>query len=548
MMQENSYNGLVSIGLPTYNRPNSLKKALEIVTSQTYKNLEIIVSDNNSTNPSVREIVELFAESDPRIKYFKQANNTGVLANAEFVLDSSSGEYFAWFSDDDWRSPEYIESMVDLLENNKDYNVAFCDYHEVYEDGTLAEGYPKSHIDVFKPFQSRNRLVRITNYYWQNPKLGKCNIFYGLFRKSALDSLDICKLTQGYKHLNMDNLIVFSILQLGPLLLSPDAMCSLTCGNQKYYQNESLNKSNKPHWGFRLFDHYRKQKKDRNLYLSNTGSLIEKLIIYLLFIPKFIREFGTIAIRKLIFQSNIFSKKSNNLNLEFSFNKNIDALIGSKLTLPNVTLVAVATRNVEETLKALLYSCKDISFGKVKLLSHYTPYCNNEIVDFVRINQMKNINEWSHFIVYDLGAYIDTDYILLVHADGFVVNANEWRSEFLNFDYIGSPWPLPKDDFSYRDINGELIRVGNSVSLRSKKLLDLPKLINIPWESDNGYFNEDGFVCVKNKHLFEENGIKFAKINIAKYFAHEAMIPEIKNIKPFAFHKWEGSNSKYPKF
>ncbi len=216
--------------------------------------------------------------------------------------------------------------------------------------------------------------------------------------------------------------------------------------------------------------------------------------------------------------------------------------------LPNVTLVAVATRNVEETLKALLYSCKDISFGNVKLLSHYTPYCNNEIVNFVRINQMKNIDDWSHFIVYELGAYIDTDYILLVHADGFVVNAKEWRNEFLNYDYIGSPWPLPKDDFSYRDINGELIRVGNSVSLRSKKLLDLPKLINIPWESDNGYFNEDGFVCVKNKHLFEEYGMKFAKIDVAKYFAHEAMIPEIKNIKPFAFHKWEGSNSKYPKF
>ncbi len=312
MMQEN-INGLVSIGLPTYNRPNNLKRALEIVTSQTYKNLEIIVSDNNSTDPNVREIVELFAESDPRIKYFKQVNNTGVLANAEFVLNSSSGEYFAWFSDDDWRSPEYIESMVALLENNKGYNVAFCDYHEVYEDGTLAEGYPKSHIDVFKPFQSQNRLVRIINYYWQNPKLGKCNIFYGLYRKSALDSLDLCKLTQGYKRLNMDNLIVFSILQLGPLLLSSDAMCSLTCGNQKYYQNESINKSTRPHWGIRLLEHYKKEKKDRKLYITNTSSLIEKLIIYLLFIPKFIREFGNIAFSKLYLQNNITPNEVNSL-------------------------------------------------------------------------------------------------------------------------------------------------------------------------------------------------------------------------------------------
>jgi len=136
----------------------------------------------------------------------------------------------------------------------------------------------------------------------------------------------------------------------------------------------------------------------------------------------------------------------------------------------------------------------------------------------------------------------------LVHADGFVVNPSAWRDEFLDYDYIGAPWPLPKDDFSYRDINGKIFRVGNSVSLRSKRLLDLPIKLNLPWEPYHGFYNEDGFICGKNRHIYEANGMRFAPLDVAKYFSHETMIPEVRNIKPFAFHKWAGSNRAYPKF
>ncbi len=58
------------------------------------------------------------------------------------------------------------------------------------------------------------------------------------------------------------------------------------------------------------------------------------------------------------------------------------------------------------------------------------------------------------------------------------------KDDFLNYDYIGAPYPLPQDNFSYRDIDGNLIRVGNSVSLRSKKLLDLPIQLDLEWISE----------------------------------------------------------------
>ena len=72
---------------------------------------------------------------------------------------------------------------------------------------------------------------------------------------------------------------------------------------------------------------------------------------------------------------------------------------------------------------------------------------------------------------------------MLIHDDGFVVNPDSWQDDFLNYDYIGAPYPLPQDNFSYRDIDGNLIRVGNSVSLRSKKLLDLPIQLDLEWKA-----------------------------------------------------------------
>jgi glycosyltransferase involved in cell wall biosynthesis len=546
MDKNDNMKGFVSVGLPTYNRPDSLRRALEIITTQTYQHLEIIISDNSSHDIRVKEVVDAFLSTDARIKYFRQEQNTGVLANAEFVLKKSSGEYFVWFSDDDWRAPEFIEKLVAQLESNKDVNMAFCDYHEVYEDGSRALGYPTSHLQVYKPFMSRHRLVRTIAYFLQNAKRGKCNLFYSVFRKKILDTLDIKKISGEYTHLNMDCLIVFAVLQRGPVAIIPEAMCTLTCGNHKYYASDANHaEKSKTALLSKMADFLFVQRKDRDLYKKNTDSFIEKLVIYFAFVPKLIATLGVYAIGK-------YSQAIRGMGDKVRLSKDVASvttkLDAKKLKLPNVTLVAMATRNVEETLQALMYSCREIEFGAVKLLSHFTPYGMDGKVEFVRIEKIKDIDEWSYKIVYELHQYIETDFALLVHADGFVVNPSAWRDEFLNYDYIGAPWPLPKDDFSYRDINGEIVRVGNSVSLRSKRLLELPKKLQFPWEPDHGYFNEDGFVCVKNKHIFEANGIRFSPLDVAKYFSHDAMIPELRNIKPFAFHKWAGSNRAYPKF
>jgi glycosyltransferase involved in cell wall biosynthesis len=305
---------MVSVGIPTYNRADLLRRALEIITTQTYTHLEIIVSDNASSDERVKNIVDEFRSKDARIIYFKQDKNLGVLANAEFVLRKSQGEYFTWFSDDDWRSPEFIELLVEELKEHPEVNFAFCDYREVYSDGSRADGYPPSHLKVFEPFQSKSRLIRTLSYYWQNAKLGKPNLFYSLFRRAALSGLDIRKISGDFHHLNMDCLIGFSMLQKSPVRIRREAMCTLTCGNKKYYLEDGNSKKKNITLFSKLANFISEHKRDRDLYIQHTDSLNEKLLIYSLFFPKIIVLIANIILQRLIqlsmnFKSEINTKK-----------------------------------------------------------------------------------------------------------------------------------------------------------------------------------------------------------------------------------------------
>lgn len=218
--------------------------------------------------------------------------------------------------------------------------------------------------------------------------------------------------------------------------------------------------------------------------------------------------------------------------------------------LKEVTLVAVATKEIEATVNALEYSANGLTFDKVLLIASYDPSGGtNSAYQFIQIPPFGSVGDWGRFIVFELHKYIETEFVLLVHADGFVVNPDKWNNNFLNYDYIGAPWALPRDNFSFRDFYGNIVRVGNSVSLRSKKLLKMPTEIGLEWDDfDHGFAHEDGFLCVQHRHSLQERGIKFAPLSVAVHFSREKTIPENRNIEPFAFHKWSAKNRDYPCF
>lgn len=191
------------------------------------------------------------------------------------------------------------------------------------------------------------------------------------------------------------------------------------------------------------------------------------------------------------------------------------------LKLPNVTLIALTGKDFEAHKEAVDKSCEEIEWGGVKIIWDET---------------IKSIDDWNRKIIYELHNYISTDFAMLIHADGYVINPSAFREDFLAYDFIGAPWPYPRDNYSYRTPEGELIRVGNSVSIRSKRLLELPHRLGLEWKSYYGNTNEDGFLCVHNRKILEENGCTFAPLEVAKYFSKEHEIEENEGIETFAFH------------
>ncbi len=193
------------------------------------------------------------------------------------------------------------------------------------------------------------------------------------------------------------------------------------------------------------------------------------------------------------------------------------------LKLPNVTLIALSGLgyDTEGNIEALEKSSEGIEWGDVK---------------YVQLGSITDINSWNKAVIYDLHNYISTDFAMFIHADGYIRNPLAWREDFLAYDFIGAPWPLPQDGYSYRTPEGELIRVGNSVSIRSKRIMELPSKLGLEWQEYYGNTNEDGFLCVHNRKVLEENGCKFAPLEVAKYFSKEHETEENEGIVPFAFH------------
>jgi len=126
---------LVSIGIPTYNRADSyLKGALTSALSQTYPNIEIIVSDNASGD-STETLVGSF--NDPRIKYYKQSRNIGGLNNANFCVQQANGDYFLLLHDDDLIDSDFVEVSMAAVDYNTDVGIILTGTRLIDEAGTV---------------------------------------------------------------------------------------------------------------------------------------------------------------------------------------------------------------------------------------------------------------------------------------------------------------------------------------------------------------------------------------------------------------------------
>lgn len=210
------------------------------------------------------------------------------------------------------------------------------------------------------------------------------------------------------------------------------------------------------------------------------------------------------------------------------------------LSLKPVTLVSINTLNAEKSIKALEYSCKNIKFSKVLLLSDKK--YNHSYIETKLITKINNIVEYNKFCISDLVNYIETDFCLIIQPDGFVLNENMWDDEYLNYDYIGAPWNkicsihalIRCNLINYFNNKNVPYIVGNGgFSLRSKKILKEISLLH----KENFDIPEDNVFSVLYRKELAEKNIKIAPLSLSKKFSIEHILDDQHNLtKTFGFH------------
>lgn len=179
---------LVSVGMPVLNGEKWLRRSLDALLGQNYPNIEIIISDNASSDSTFMICSEYTSKCD-NIMIIRQEQTVGIASNFRAVLHSAQGEYFMWAAVDDSWDPSFISRLVEKLEGNEKIAVA--------QTGTLI--LDESDLNTTKDCVCFNGDLNIENL----PALQvtrkilspiKYNYFiYGLFRRSLLaEAFDYC--------------------------------------------------------------------------------------------------------------------------------------------------------------------------------------------------------------------------------------------------------------------------------------------------------------------------------------------------------------------
>ena len=126
-------NDLVTICIPTFNRGKFLPLALESASSQSYQNIEILVTDNHSTDDTP-EIVRSFSEKDPRISYHRHQRNIGMVGNFNSGLRLARGSLVKILCDDDFLAPDCIDKSVEVFRRYPDVELVACSRQVLDED------------------------------------------------------------------------------------------------------------------------------------------------------------------------------------------------------------------------------------------------------------------------------------------------------------------------------------------------------------------------------------------------------------------------------
>ncbi len=205
---------LVTVGIPTYKRPELLKNALNSLKMQSYKNIKIIIGVNGNNDEIEKyKIIKSNFINELNIEFYFHNKNIGAINNILYLLKICNTKYFMWLSDDDTISPKFIESSLNCLEKNSDAVTVMSTWELVYSNNKTKKIIPSY-------FDQNSKLKRIINY---------CNItddafFYGLHRTLNLKKCSFSNFWGPNSELisNWAYVYLFDLVIQGKILFNPD--------------------------------------------------------------------------------------------------------------------------------------------------------------------------------------------------------------------------------------------------------------------------------------------------------------------------------------
>lgn len=148
----------ISIITPAYNSEKFLGQTINSVLWQTYKNWEMIIVDDKSTD-STYEVAKKYAEKDSRIKVIQAEENGGAGAARNIAMDHASGKYYAFIDADDLWVPERLEKQIKFMKDN-DYAITYSSFILIDEEGNPKnKGYTKAVKELdYKSFMKNTQV------------------------------------------------------------------------------------------------------------------------------------------------------------------------------------------------------------------------------------------------------------------------------------------------------------------------------------------------------------------------------------------------------
>jgi len=273
---------LVSVGIPTYNRPDGLRRTLKCITRQTYENLEIIVSDNCSPGSETEMVVREFMKDDRRIQYFRQDENKGGAYNFDFVLRKAAGEYFMYAADDDYLENDDLISRLVSKAREGNYVLVFPNVNIVAPNQTQ-----KAHMTkVFKDCRTDYEyLIAWCGYGGGFP-------FYGLYNLElmSLSGLNF-SFDEDLRYFN-EGTFLHSVFLHGGARFVEDVSFNWTASSRLT-----------PH--ILLVDFLRYTRRVLLLYVSSKLSLANKISIITLIVKNHMRYIGGLLVANIAIYSSI---------------------------------------------------------------------------------------------------------------------------------------------------------------------------------------------------------------------------------------------------